>query len=84
MDLKRGSSTDYIIVRIHSFQSGERNFSGELYPLTWDHQYRSCVYSGNGQGFPVIEGSYKQYRMEKDLFDTDFEFSQFSFTQCIP
>lgn len=82
MDLKHGSSTNYT-VRVLSLLSGERDFTGELYPLTWDHQYRPCVYSGDSQGFPVIEGSYKQYRMEKDLFDTDFEFSQFSSAHCL-
>ena len=81
-DLLPSSESDIYRVMIHSMTSGVREFQGDLHPLTWDFQYKPCLYGGDRQGFPVLEGKYKDYKVSGDIFNTDFTFSQFSSTHC--
>ena len=70
-----------------------REFIGSLYPLTWDYTETPCLYAGNQQGGyaiefedfsdSVIEGYFWQYTVD-NLFGTEFAFSQFNNSQCIP
>ena len=72
---------EYFKVTIHSLQDGVREFQGNLHPLTWNFKYKHCVYGGNRQGYPVIEGKAKEYRV-MELFSIDYKYSQFSTYHC--
>lgn len=70
-----------------------RTFVAELYTFTWETRNELCFYAGNTQGGrqreitdkrfndPVIEGSYKDYRVD-GLFGHNFAYSQFSADMC--
>ena len=60
--------------RTHSFEAF-------LYDLTWDHDPRPCLYAGDGQGYPAIEGNYLEYRVNS-LFSTEFKYSVFRSGIC--
>ena len=72
---------DEFKVIVHSSFNGPRTFTGEYYPLTWDFQKTPCLYGGNQNGSPVIEGKYTEYEV-KSLFDPAFSYSQFSKDHC--
>jgi hypothetical protein len=60
--------------RVHSF-------TAYYYELTWDREYSPCLYAGDGQGYPVIEGSYLEYRVD-GLFSTAYKYSAFRSGFC--
>jgi hypothetical protein len=81
-DLFASGEEDSYKVKIHSMTSGIREFEAELHRITWDFQYKPCLYGGDRQGFPVIEGKYHHYKVSGDIFNTDFTYSQFSSAHC--
>jgi hypothetical protein len=60
--------------RVHSF-------TAHYYGLTWDREDSPCLYAGDGQGYPVIEGSYLDYRVQ-GLFSTAYKYSAFRSGFC--
>ena len=74
-------------------QSDPRTFVGLKVDLTWESERRVCYYVGNKQGGgvadvddpglndPVIEGDYRQYKVES-LFSTEFAYSHFDEGSC--
>ena len=83
----------YYTVKVTPADGDVRDFIGSWDPLTWDYTRTPCLYAGNQQGGKeiefkgftdsVIEGHYWQYTVD-DLFSTEFKFSQFNDSQCIP
>ena len=87
------NETGYYTVKVTPADGDVREFIGSLYPLTWDYTETPCLYAGNQQGGnaiefkdfsdSVIEGLYSHYTVNS-LFGTEFVFSQFDNSQCIP
>ena len=87
------NETGYYTVKVTPADGDVREFIGSLYPLTWDYTEAPCLYAGNQQGGnaiefkdfsdSVIEGFYWHYTVNS-LFGTEFLFSQFDNSQCIP
>lgn len=69
-----------------------RQFVAEKYVRAWDTSKQVCLYAGNSQGGPaaefiakdsVIEGHYSHY-VVGGLHDTEFTYSQFVESNCLP
>ena len=48
---------------------------------SWSQSREMCFYAGDRQGFPVIQGEFKDYEME-GLFATEYIFSRFKQDTC--
>ena len=65
------------------FQQTElQKFSGFVHG-SWESRRKMCLYSGDRQGFHLIQGSYSDYEME-EKFSTQYNFSSFDTDKCVP
>ena len=74
-----------------NYPNQRRQFVGLLHPLTWELDFRQCLYVGNRQGGPidevsdpndpVLQGEYTNYRVN-DLHGTNFAFAHFESSRC--
>jgi len=74
-----------------NYPNQRRQFVGFLYPLTWELDFRQCLYVGNKQGGPigevndpndpVLQGEYQDYEVD-NIFGTAFQYSHFDDSRC--
>jgi len=82
-------SDTYTITVNHPEQT--RQFVGFLNPLTWELDFRQCLYVGNKKGGPidevndpndpVLQGVYRDYEVDS-IFGTAFQYSHFDDSRC--
>ena len=87
----RDGSNNIYIVTVTTPSGDQRSFPAWLEPRTWDGRTTPCFYAGTNQGGrvyevinpndPVIEGNYRQYRVNGN-FDTEFMYSHFDSNRC--
>ena len=56
-------------------------FVSTLIPRGWGSQQTPCLYAGDRQGGPVIQGKYSDYEVN-GLFGTQYLFSKFDEGKC--
>ena len=80
------------VVNIAGSTGVERSFTGWYYPLSWEFIEDPCLYVGNRQGGPiyevqdpndpVIEGRYKDYRVQSAFSEENYGFGRFDEDSC--
>ena len=61
----------------------DQQFSAMLVERNWGMQKTPCLYAGDRQGHPVIQGEFTDYEVE-DLFSVQYRFSKFDEDKCPP
>ena len=80
------------IINVTRTGSPQRVFAGQFNRLTWDRLSGPCLYCGNLQAGPiyevldpndpVIEGSYRSYRVPSAFDETGYQFGRFEGSTC--
>ena len=59
----------------------DQQFSAMLVERNWGMQKTPCLYAGDRQGHPVIQGEFTDYEVE-DIFSVQYRFSKFDEDKC--